>query len=113
MIMFIWKYILTEEGFKIRAPPSLDMIAARFMASMMMHINVEKDIRSGLDMMKYIVNHYDNFTSVYAPFFIAFLSTIIAVIVEINVMIILTSMEELLGVVMKFVSLASIANIPR
>ena len=33
--------------------------------------------------------------------------------VEFNVMLILTSMNEILGVIMKFVPLASIANIPR
>ena len=88
-------------------------MAARFMASMMMHINVEKDVRGGLSMMKYVVNHYDRFTNAYAPFLIAFLSTMIAVTVEVNVMIILSSMEEILNIVMKFVSLASITNIPR
>jgi hypothetical protein len=89
------------------------MLVARFMASMMMHINVEKDVRSGLDMMKYVVNHYEHFTNPYAPFMLAFIASTIAVIVEINVMIILSSMEDILSVVMKFVSLASIANIPR
>jgi hypothetical protein len=47
------------------------------------------------------------------PFMLAFIASTIAVIVEINVMIILSSMEDILSVVMKFVSLASIANIPR
>lgn len=68
------------------------MLIARFMASMMMHINVEKDVRGGLSMMKYAVNHHKNFTNVYAAFLIAFLLTVIALIVEINVMIILSSM---------------------
>jgi len=114
MIVIIWKFILSDDGqFEIKRATSLDMMIARFMASMMMHINVERDVRGGLDMMKYVVNHSDHFTNIYAAFSLALMGCIVALIVEINVMIILSSMEEILGVVMKFVSLASIANIPR
>lgn len=88
------------------------MLIARFMASMMMHINVEMDIRAGLNMMKYAVNHYKDFTSVYPAFLIAFLLTIIDFLVELNVMVILSSMNGILDVVMKYVSLAVISKIP-
>mgnify|MGYP000370764724 CR=1 FL=1 len=86
---------------------------ARFIGSMLMHINVEKDVRIGLMMMKYCLNHRDNFTNVYPAFFVGFMQFAISLTVEFNVMLILTSMNEILGVIMKFVSLASIANIPR
>jgi hypothetical protein len=89
------------------------MMVARFVASMMMHINVEKDVRAGISMMKYAVNHPDNFNNVIPAFMIGLNSTVISLIVEINVMIILSSMPNILGVVMKYVSLAAIANIPR
>ena len=92
MIFFIWRYIKYDTDFEILRAVSMDMLIARFMASMMMHINVEKDVRGGIAMMKYVVNHHDHFTNVYAPFFVALLLTTIAVIVEINVMIILSSM---------------------
>ena len=115
MIYCICKYVYIDPNadFEIKRAVSMVMLIARFMASMMMHINVEKDIRSGLRMMKYIVNHHDRFTNPYAPFILAFLASSIAIIVEINVMFILSSLEDILSVVMKFVSLASIANIPR
>ena len=58
----------------------------------MMHINVEKDCRTGLSMMKYAVNHRDNFTYVYPAFFIGLLQFVISVGVEINVMFILSAM---------------------
>ena len=67
-------------------------MVARFLASMMMHINVEKDVRNGIAMMKYVCNHHDHFTNVYPSFVIGFLLMIISLIVEINVMIILSSM---------------------
>ena len=113
MIFCVWKYIANDEGFVILKPISTDMMIARFVACMMMHINVEKDVRNSLVMMKYCVNHFDHFETVYAPFFIAFLNCIIALIVEINVMIILASINDVVNVCLKFVSLTAIVNIPR
>jgi hypothetical protein len=37
---------------------SFEMMVARFMSSLMMHINVEQDVKNGIQMMKYSVNHY-------------------------------------------------------
>ena len=113
MILCIWKYAYTNNEFMVRPASSLDMMVARFVASMMMHINVEKDVRGGISMMKYAVNHRESFHNVVPAFFMGLASTIISLIVEINVMIILSSMPNILGVVMKYVSLAAIANIPR
>lgn len=113
MIICIWSYAATSDGFVVTAADSLDMMAARFVASMMMHINVEKDVRNGIQMMKYSVNHYKQFNNVFPAFLIGLNCTIISMIVEINVMIILSSLKDILGVVLKYVSLAAIANIPR
>lgn len=113
MIYCIWIYAAKNDQFYVRPASSLEIMVARFVASMMMHIHVEKDVRLGINMMKYCVNHYKNFNNVYPAFFIALFSTVIALIVEINVMIILSSLPNILDVVMKYVSLASIGNIPR
>ena len=113
LILGTWKYAIENSGFNIRPASGLDMMVARFMASMMMHINVEKDVRNGIAMMKYACNHHDQFTNVYPSFMIGFLMMSCSFIVEINVMIILSSLPDILGVIMKYVSLAAIANIPR
>lgn len=113
MILCVWKYAYTSDGFAVKPARSLDMMVARFVASMMMHINVEKDVRMGIQMMKYAVNHSENFNNVVPAFIMGLNSTILSLIVEINVMIILSSLPNILGVVMKYVSLAAIANIPR
>ena len=113
MILCIWFYAATSSGFVVTPASSLDMMAARFVASMMMHINVEKDVKNGIQMMKYSVNHYKQFNNVIPAFLIGFNCTLISLIVEINVMIILSSLKDILGVVLKYVSLAAIANIPR
>ena len=113
MIVCVWNFAYTNKKFSVKPAKSMDMMVARFVASMMMHINVEKDVRMGISMMKYAVNHSENFNNVIPAFMMGLNSTILSLIVEINVMIILSSMPDILGVVMKYVSLAAIANIPR
>ena len=89
------------------------MMLTRFIASMLMHINVEKDLRAGINMMKYASIHSENFTNVHAPFFIAFLLTVSSLAIELNVMLVLTSIPNVLGVIMKYVSLCAIQHLPR
>ena len=62
--------------------------------------------------MKYLINHSDNFTAIGPPFTMGLFHFIIAMAVEFNVMLILTSTEDLLNVVMKFVSLTVFVKIP-
>ena len=63
--------------------------------------------------MKYAVNHHKNFTNIYPPFVVAWVSVCINLCVEANVMIILSTMPDVMNVIMKYVSLAAIANIPK
>ena len=112
-IVCIWIYAWQTSTFMITPAATIDMIIARFLGSLMMHINVEKEIRAGLTMMKYAVNHHENFTNVYPAFVIAWSSVIINLTVEANVMIILSTLPNVMSVIMKYVSLAAIANIPK
>jgi hypothetical protein len=113
LLGFCFYYASHNKAFEIRPAKGLDLMCARFVASMLMHINVEKDVRLGLNMMKYVINHSENFHSVGPPFIMGFLHYVISLTVECNVMLILTSTEDLLNVVMKFVSLTVFVNIPR
>ena len=88
-------------------------MVARFLGSLMMHINIERDVRCSIDMMKFCVNHYDQFTNVTAAFSIALIWAIISLVIEFNVMVILSTMPDIIGVIMKYVSLAAISKIPR
>ena len=45
MIFCIWKYASENTKFQLTPPTSLIMTAARFLGSMFMHINVEKDVK--------------------------------------------------------------------
>lgn len=126
MIGLIVVYERTSDTFEIIPSNSFLIILARFMSSMMMHLNVEPEIRSGLMLAKYVVNHpnrfkgtytknskggYDiNYSRICPPLFLALSQTFVGLIVEINVLIYLTSLKSLLDVIMKFVTLASICK---
>jgi hypothetical protein len=63
--------------------------------------------------MKYSINHYGNFTTPYPAFFLAFLHFFVNIAVEVNVIIILTSIQDVLETLMKYVALAVASNIPK
>lgn len=57
LVFLIWK-AYTDDQYEVNDRQTLELMAARFIAAMMMHLNVEKDVRNGISMMKYAVNHY-------------------------------------------------------
>lgn len=63
--------------------------------------------------MKYAVNHYENFNNVHIAFLTGMLLAITSFLVEFTVVLVLSSIPSTLEVIMKYVSLAAIANIPR
>ena len=65
MIGLIFVYETTSQDFHIIPSNSFLIIVARFMSSMMMHLNVEPEIRSGLMLAKYVVNHPNRFKNTY------------------------------------------------
>ena len=50
-----------DNKFKIQKAESFFIIIPRFLSSIMMHLNVEPDIRNGLNLMKWAINHPSKF----------------------------------------------------
>ena len=63
-----------------------------------MHVVVEKDVKNGLNMMKYVVNHRERFVNPYASFVQGYALFQISVLVEINVMIVMTTIDNEMNV---------------
>lgn len=113
MIMCIFSYATNNPKFLKGPPDSTHILLARFSACMFMHIAVEKDVRNGLQMMKYAINHPHNFENVYAAFSFGWFLFLISIIVELNVMLVMTTLADVMDIAMKYISLAAIVNIPR
>lgn len=50
-----------DKYFRILPASEFSVVVPRLLSSFMMHINVESDIRNGINLMKYAVNHPQNF----------------------------------------------------
>lgn len=70
MIIFNFAEGLT---FEITMPDNLTVLGARFVCSILMHLNVEADVRKGLRMMKYNCNHRSEFIAPTTAFMVGFL----------------------------------------
>jgi hypothetical protein len=55
MILFVGSIILSD-GFVITLPSSISVLGARFVCTILMHLQVESDMRQALRMMKYVTN---------------------------------------------------------
>jgi hypothetical protein len=113
MIFLIWDYAFEGGGDFIHPPSSSSVLCTIYIASLLMHLNVEKDVRNGISMMKYAVNHPKNFKNVHTAFFIGFLSAICSLTIEMTVILVLVSLKTVPEVIMKYVSLCAITHLPR
>ena len=60
-----------QDGFAIILPPTLSVLGARFVCSILMHLQVEGDVRQGLRMMKYVTNQPFDFSNPASAFFVS------------------------------------------
>ena len=73
MIFFVGFMMWTYDSFNIVFPHDLATMAARFICTILMHLQVESDVRQGLRMMKYAINHHEDFSGPLNAFFIGWL----------------------------------------
>lgn len=92
---------------------------ARFISSLMMHINIEPDIRQGLTLAKYCVNHPFRFkdsryidelgieririSKILPPFFIAISQILTSLVIEFISLLYLNSLDSLMSTVTQFI----------
>jgi len=76
-----------------------------------MHLQVEADVRQGLNMMKYSVNHWNSFRNPKTAFVIGFMQMFGGIATEICCMIYLASITDTINTVIKFIALGNIAKV--
>ena len=92
-------------------PPSIAVAFTRLMAGMFMQIKMSKELKEGLDKMKYAINHswkFENERLAYLAGF--FQSTTIIVVTILNYYTIIAA-TEVIDIVMNFLALAVIAEL--
>jgi len=112
MLCCIWRYTAYNENFLEDVPKDHWVLIARFMASLWMHTYLEMDETQGLLMMKYAVNHHENFANPYAAFYFGFVTNTMWLFLEALIIILLTSKTNVLDCVLAYTSFYPITNIP-
>lgn len=110
MILFIGT-IIAGDSFEIVLPSNVSVMGARFICTILMHLQVEGDMRQGLRMMKYVTNHPFDFANPGSAFFVALMQTMGGLAAEIACILFLGSIDTAIDVIIKFVALASIAKV--
>ena len=110
MIFFIGTMIFSAD-FMIVLPSTLSVMGARFICTILMHLQVEGDMRQGLRMMKFVTNHPKDFSNPGSAFFVALMQCFGGLFAEIACILFLGSIDKAIDVIIKFVALASIAKV--
>lgn len=101
----------SSEGFQILLPVDITVLGARFVCSILMHLQVEGDMRQGLQMMKYVTNHSEKFSNPFYAFFVALMQSLGGLAAEIFCIIFLCSLNDPINIIIRFVAFASIGKI--
>jgi len=110
MILFVISVILSPT-FAIVFPNNVYTLGARFVCTILMHLQVEADVRQGLNMMKYSVNHWNSFRNPKTAFVIGFMQMFGGIATEVCCMIYLASITDTINTVIKFIALGNIAKV--
>lgn len=86
-------------------------MGARLVCSILMHLCVESDIRQGLRMMKYAVNHHESFDYPKCAFFVGFMQYAGGLGAELCCMLFLAQLSDTITTIIRFIALGSIAKV--
>lgn len=87
-----------------------EVIIARFICVSMLHMVLFPEARQGMNVMKYALNHKDEFCSYLTVFIVGFMQFSMVISVEIVNMFYICIANEILDVIMNFIALAIIAE---
>lgn len=93
-----------------KMPSSVWIVSARFICCVILHMSLQDELRTGLSIMKFTLNHSYRFDDARIAFLSGFLQTVMIMVVEtVNVMAILSA-STVLDIVMNFMALAIISE---
>ena len=76
-----------------------------------MHMQVESDMRQGLQMMKYVTNHSKEFSNPFYAFIVALMQCLGGIAAEIFCIIFLCSLANPIDIIIRFIAFSSIGKV--
>lgn len=111
MLFVVGNVIFGINGIAIIMPDSVTTLALRFTCTVLMHLQVESDVRQGLRMMKFLPNHHWEFSAPGNAFFVGFMQVVTGVLTEAACILYLGSINSEIDVIIRFIALGSIAKV--
>ena len=112
---FLWHWTLSPNDEKdadfSTPPPNISVVLSRFICGIFLHISQEDEIKAAFKMMKYTINHPWKFEHWFIAFLVNFLQFIVLVLVESVCIALLILQENVLDVLMNFISLTIITEL--
>ena len=103
--------IWSEEAHeKFKLPDSVWVVVARFLCGTVLHFNLQSEMRQGLVVMKFSLNHPWKLKSASKAWLTGFAQTLMVIAVEGVNLVILCTNETVMDVVMNFLALVVIAD---
>lgn len=100
-----------DETMTIKSPTMVVTLGARFICSILMHLQVEGDVRQGQKMMKFATNHPEEFSMPKIAFMIGLMQFLGGFFCELACITFLSTLDKTIDVIIKFIALGSIAKI--
>lgn len=82
----------------------------RFICALMLHLQLQDEIKQGLEIMKFANNHHEVFSNWWIPFFLGFLQAQMVALIELVNLINICAQNNIMDVVMNYVALAVVAD---
>ena len=123
VLCLIIHQMYSDDKFMLLDKTEFIVIVPRMISTVLMHMLVEPETRSGIAMMKYAVNHPHMFrgaldkqgnvrtAKVLPAFLLGFTQCVISILVEYVIVIFLCSMDSLISIFMKFAALTQVIKI--
>ncbi len=83
----------------------------RFICAIMLHVRLETEVRQGLNMIRYLINHSHEFSSTIVPFMVAQMQLSAALLTEIINICLICGQNSIMDAIINFIALGAISEI--
>jgi len=92
-------------------PKDVEVLIVRLICSILMHLNVKGEIQRSLRMMKFVVNHENDFRNPSTAFFIGIMQFIGGLGTEVLCIVYLSHLHDTIEIIVRFIALGAIFGI--
>ena len=103
-LLVLNEILAQDAGEHYTYPSNIWVVLARFICAIMLHLSVSDEMQQGLDLMKFAANMHWMFDRPAVAWLMGFLQLLTVILTELANMVVLTSNETVIDVVMNFLA---------